>query len=68
MAISHYSFIANIIQLAVHNKVNEDYCPWDARRFRPGDVVNGGPSVFVLRFIARSDRFTILYYSVTIIP
>jgi acyl-CoA synthetase (AMP-forming)/AMP-acid ligase II len=41
VAIPHYSIIANVIQMAVHNKVNEDYCPWEDRRFRPGDVVNG---------------------------
>ncbi|KAM6493631.1 hypothetical protein JOM56_009992 [Amanita muscaria] len=41
VAITHYGIIANIIQLAAHNRVNEDYCAWEDRRFRPGDVVNG---------------------------
>ncbi|KIL59197.1 hypothetical protein M378DRAFT_111242 [Amanita muscaria Koide BX008] len=41
VAITHYGIIANIIQLAAHNRVNEDYCSWEDRRFRPGDVVNG---------------------------
>ncbi|KAL5494986.1 hypothetical protein ACEPAI_448 [Sanghuangporus weigelae] len=40
-AISHYSLIANGLQVAALNRVNEDYAPWDKRRFRPGDVVLG---------------------------
>ncbi|KIM38392.1 hypothetical protein M413DRAFT_245572 [Hebeloma cylindrosporum] len=38
VAIPHFSLIANVIQLAVHNKVNEAYCDWEDRRFRTGDV------------------------------
>ncbi|KAI6005348.1 hypothetical protein EDC04DRAFT_1004602 [Pisolithus marmoratus] len=41
VAIPHYAPIANIIQLAVHNRVNEDCIPWDDQRFRPGDVCSG---------------------------
>lgn len=41
VAITHYGIIANIIQLAAHNRVNDDDCKWEDRRFRPGDVVNG---------------------------
>ncbi|EMD41954.1 hypothetical protein CERSUDRAFT_110506 [Gelatoporia subvermispora B] len=37
-AISHYSVIANVVQRAVHNKVNEDHAPLDEQRFRPGDI------------------------------
>ncbi|KII86637.1 hypothetical protein PLICRDRAFT_177391 [Plicaturopsis crispa FD-325 SS-3] len=39
VAIPHYSPIANIIQMAVHNKVNTNYAPWEEQRYRPGDVV-----------------------------
>ncbi|KDQ63365.1 hypothetical protein JAAARDRAFT_147605 [Jaapia argillacea MUCL 33604] len=41
VAIPHYSPIANVIQMAVQQKVNEDDKPWDGRRFRPGDVSSG---------------------------
>ncbi|KAI5835205.1 acetyl-CoA synthetase-like protein [Schizophyllum commune Tattone D] len=50
VAIPHYAFIANIVQLAVHNDINEPYyngsktvVPWDSpeRRFRVGDVCLG---------------------------
>ncbi|OCH94731.1 phenylacetyl-CoA ligase [Obba rivulosa] len=37
-AISHYALIANVIQRAVHNKVNEEYVQLDEQRFRPGDI------------------------------
>ncbi|KAH7913982.1 hypothetical protein BJ138DRAFT_1170978 [Hygrophoropsis aurantiaca] len=38
VAIPHYAPIANTIQLAAHHKMNEDYCDWEERRIRPGDV------------------------------
>ncbi|EPQ60488.1 acetyl-CoA synthetase-like protein [Gloeophyllum trabeum ATCC 11539] len=38
VAIPHYAPIANVIQMAVHHKVNVEYAPWEKRRFRPGDV------------------------------
>lgn len=50
VAISHYAFIANLMQFVVHNEVNESYyngskviVPWDSekRRFRVGDVCLG---------------------------
>jgi hypothetical protein len=42
VAISHYALITHVVQIAAHNKVNEDYCPWEDKRFRPSDVVLGG--------------------------
>ena len=44
VAIPHYSVIANVVQMAVHNRVNDgEY--WERRgeeaRFRPGDVAIG---------------------------
>lgn len=42
MAIPHFALIANVIQMAVHNKVNQEYCPVEDRRYRPGDVAIGG--------------------------
>ncbi|KAF5360393.1 hypothetical protein D9756_004584 [Leucocoprinus leucothites] len=41
VAIPHYAPIANIVQIAVHNRVHENYCAWEERRYRPGDVAIG---------------------------
>ncbi|KAJ3574470.1 hypothetical protein NP233_g1748 [Leucocoprinus birnbaumii] len=41
VAIPHYAPIANIVQIAVHNSVHENYCSWEDRRYRPGDVAIG---------------------------
>ncbi|KAL5535772.1 hypothetical protein ACEPAF_3866 [Sanghuangporus sanghuang] len=41
IALSHYALIANGLQVASLNRVNEYYAPWDKRRFRPGDVALG---------------------------
>ncbi|KAK0464422.1 phenylacetyl-CoA ligase [Desarmillaria tabescens] len=38
VAIPHCSVITNVIQMAVHNRVNEEYTSWENRRYRPGDV------------------------------
>ena len=48
VAIPHYSVIANTIQMAVHGKVNEEYAPWEDRRYRPGDAVYTGTITFLL--------------------
>jgi flavin reductase (DIM6/NTAB) family NADH-FMN oxidoreductase RutF len=42
VAIPHIAVIANVLQMASHAKVNEDYAPWKDRRYRPGDVASGG--------------------------
>ncbi|KAF8871809.1 phenylacetyl-CoA ligase [Infundibulicybe gibba] len=44
--IPHFALIANIIQMAAHNRVNEDYCDWEERRYRPGDVAVGVHYIF----------------------
>lgn len=46
VAIPHYAVIANTIQMALHGKVNEDYTSWEERRYRTGDVVYAGMSLF----------------------
>jgi 4-coumarate--CoA ligase len=46
VAISHYAFIANIIQMAVQNKVGEAYSSRDSRGYRPGDVAIGGENSY----------------------
>lgn len=62
MAIPHYAPIANIVQIAVHNRVHEDYCAWQDRRYRPGDVAIGGASLF--SFLVSS----ILIYDFQVLP
>ncbi|KAJ7505503.1 hypothetical protein B0H11DRAFT_1796321 [Mycena galericulata] len=37
VAIPHISVIANVLQLAAHSKVNENYADWSEQRYRPGD-------------------------------
>ncbi|KAJ4481951.1 phenylacetyl-CoA ligase [Lentinula aciculospora] len=41
VAIPHFSVIINVIQMAIHFQVFQDYAPWRERRFRPGDVAIG---------------------------
>ncbi|KAJ3512385.1 hypothetical protein NLJ89_g3551 [Agrocybe chaxingu] len=41
VAIPHFALIANVIQIAIHNRVHEDYCDYEDRRYRPGDVAIG---------------------------
>ncbi|KAF9016512.1 acetyl-CoA synthetase-like protein, partial [Hymenopellis radicata] len=36
--ISHYAFIANVLQIATLNRVSEPYDDWDKLRYRPGDA------------------------------
>lgn len=38
VAIPHVAPIANVIQMAVHNKLSMNYAPWEEQRFRPGDT------------------------------
>ncbi|KIK04117.1 hypothetical protein K443DRAFT_93794 [Laccaria amethystina LaAM-08-1] len=42
VAIPHYALIANVIQMAAHNKINQNYCAWEDQRYRPGDIAIGG--------------------------
>ena len=50
VAISHYSVIANTLQIRAHNYSVETKAniPTDQWKFRPGDVITGGESVFSL--------------------
>ncbi|THU97155.1 phenylacetyl-CoA ligase [Dendrothele bispora CBS 962.96] len=41
VAISHFNLICNVLQFTAHNRIHEDYAPWEERRFRPGDVCTG---------------------------
>ncbi|KAF9236311.1 hypothetical protein BU15DRAFT_77152 [Melanogaster broomeanus] len=46
VVIPHYALITNTIQMAVHNKINQNYCAWEDQRFRPGDRVSGMPPLY----------------------
>jgi len=41
VAIPHYALMANIIQIAAHNNVNQNYCEFKDQRYRPGDIAVG---------------------------
>lgn len=49
VAIPHYAVIANCIQMSTHGKINEDYAPWEQKRYRPGDVVYCGTCPIFIR-------------------
>ncbi|KAJ7812607.1 phenylacetyl-CoA ligase [Mycena leptocephala] len=38
VAISHFAVLADVLQIATQNRVNEVYASWEERRYRPGDV------------------------------
>ncbi|KAJ7089354.1 amp dependent CoA ligase [Mycena belliarum] len=41
LALSHFSVLTNVVQIATHCKVNEAYTSWGERRYRPGDLCLG---------------------------
>ena len=42
VAVSHYNFICNVIQMAVTLRVNEDYAPAEEKRYKSGDICAAG--------------------------
>lgn len=44
VAIPHYAPIMNVIQMALHQKINQNVCAWEDQRYRPGDVAAGSKS------------------------
>lgn len=42
VAIPHFSVMANVMQLAIHTKLNDNRVAWDDQRFRSGDTAIGG--------------------------
>ncbi|KNZ82078.1 putative 4-coumarate--CoA ligase 3 [Termitomyces sp. J132] len=56
VAIPHYSLITNVIQIAAHNKVNQNYCDIKDQRFRPGDICIGGAGQLLPGIIARAIK------------
>ncbi|EGN98047.1 hypothetical protein SERLA73DRAFT_169131 [Serpula lacrymans var. lacrymans S7.3] len=58
VAIPHIAPIANILQLAAHNKVNQNYCPWEEQRFRPGDICNGALPLYHIYGLVFNSHFS----------
>jgi 4-coumarate--CoA ligase len=69
VAIAHYSVIINVVQCAVHNKVNENYTNWDDRRYRPGDVAMAVLPLYHIYGLVVNLHFTIYAgLSIVIVP
>ncbi|KAI6115792.1 hypothetical protein EDD16DRAFT_1828046 [Pisolithus croceorrhizus] len=66
VAIPHYAPIANIIQLAVHNRVNEDCISWEDQRFPPGDVCSGVLPLYHIYGMVFNTHYT-LFCGMTVV-
>ncbi|KAF8651008.1 hypothetical protein AX16_004966 [Volvariella volvacea WC 439] len=66
VAIAHYSIMANVIQMAAHNRVNEDYCAWEDQRYRAGDVAIGVLPLYHIYGLVINLHF-ILYCSMSLV-
>ncbi|KAJ7645553.1 phenylacetyl-CoA ligase [Mycena polygramma] len=66
VAIPHIAVIANVLQLAAHSKVNEDYAEWKDRRYRPGDVAIGVLPLYHIYGLVVNLHF-LLYCAMTIV-
>jgi 4-coumarate--CoA ligase len=62
VAIPHYAVIANVIQMAKHWRVNEDYTTWENKQWRAGDVAMAGK--FTIAFFDN----TLAYASNIVLP
>ena len=63
--------------MAVHEKVNQDYAPWDERRVRPGDVSSLGMGQTLLLisdvlsslvFVLQCFHYIVSVHVVTMLP
>ncbi|EJD03679.1 acetyl-CoA synthetase-like protein [Fomitiporia mediterranea MF3/22] len=66
VAIPHYAVISQVIQGAVHHKVNEDYTTWEKRRFRPGDIAVGVLPFFHIYGLVVNLHF-LLFSGITVV-
>ncbi|KAF8843210.1 acetyl-CoA synthetase-like protein [Paxillus ammoniavirescens] len=64
--IPHYGPIVNTIQMALHNKVNQNYCAWEDQRFRPGDSAAGMLPFYHIYGLVISLNF-LLFCGVTVV-
>ncbi|THH33494.1 hypothetical protein EUX98_g689 [Antrodiella citrinella] len=73
VAIPHYALIANVVQMALHVKANEEHVPRDERRYRTGDGIYAGRlasipyACFVLLCERRLIMITDIYGAVVIL-
>uniref|UniRef100_A0A8H7XP03 Uncharacterized protein n=1 Tax=Psilocybe cubensis TaxID=181762 RepID=A0A8H7XP03_PSICU len=61
VAIPHYSIIANTIQVAAHNKLNQNYCDWKDQRYRPGDVASAVLPFYHMYGLAMNLHYTLFF-------
>ncbi|KAJ7043903.1 phenylacetyl-CoA ligase [Mycena alexandri] len=66
VAIPHIALIANVLQLAAHSKVNENYAEWKDRRYRPGDVAIGVLPLYHIYGLVVNLHF-LLYCAMTVV-
>ncbi|KAF7365396.1 Phenylacetyl-CoA ligase [Mycena venus] len=66
VAIPHIAVIANVLQLAAHAKLKEDYAPWKDRRYRPGDVATAVLPLYHIYGLVVNLHF-LLYCAMTIV-
>ncbi|KAF8208726.1 phenylacetyl-CoA ligase [Mycena galopus ATCC 62051] len=66
VAIPHIAVIANVLQMASHARVHEDYAPWEERRYRPGDVAIGVLPLYHIYGLVVNLHF-LLYCGLTIV-
>ncbi|THH18562.1 hypothetical protein EW146_g2442 [Bondarzewia mesenterica] len=66
VSISHYAPIANVIQMAVFHKVNEDYTTWENKRFRVGDIASAVLPFFHIYGLVVNMSF-LLYSGLTLV-
>ncbi|KAJ7163321.1 phenylacetyl-CoA ligase [Mycena filopes] len=66
VAIPHFALIANVLQLAAHGKVNQNYAEWNDRRYRPGDVAIGVLPLYHIYGLVVNMHF-LLYCAMTVV-
>ncbi|KAJ7712446.1 phenylacetyl-CoA ligase [Mycena metata] len=66
VAIPHIALIANVLQLAAHSRVNENYAEWKDRRYRPGDVAIGVLPLYHIYGLVVNLHF-LLYCAMTVV-
>ncbi|KAJ3733320.1 phenylacetyl-CoA ligase [Lentinula guzmanii] len=66
VAIPHFSVIINVIQMAMHFKVFQEYAPWRERRFRPGDIAIGVLPIYHIYGLVLNLHF-ILYSRMSLV-
>ncbi|KAF5315018.1 hypothetical protein D9619_007429 [Psilocybe cf. subviscida] len=69
VAISHYSLIANVLQIAVHSRLTESNITEEDRRYRPGDVAIAVLPLYHIYGLVINSHFVVFAaMSVVIVP